>query len=398
VSAERDRSPIEELARLLEDPAAGSGDEVHGETEETSELLVLAGSLRAIETPRPRPEFRDELRARLIREAAESSLGPAQAATPETERGWLERTRERWLEIWQSGVIATASLVGAVAIFGIGIVAAAEHAQPGDLLYGVKQVSEQVRLSLAGDQLDEGRLYLELAERRSDEVATGARELASRDLVETLDRMDDLTVQGARRFLDAYNESGDTDLARELQSFVERQRAGLTTTIPDLPGEAAPRAQDSLALLDRIEEELGSLVLHGRTDLNGGAEIGERDARPPASEIDADVRIPSRDAASAEAGAPTSGNDGTSADEEGDEARLQGIIPVAPDSSGSGSLTEAVEDTSDTVGGTVGRTTERVGDTVDEAGDELDKIVDDLDDAVNDLTKDLEDTTGNLLP
>lgn len=383
----------DELARLLDgatDPMGhpSSADGVEGSVDdELAEMLVLASSLREVEAPSPRPEFRAELRGRILREAEESSLAPSAAPSAPPAPSWSEQVRTRLAEVWHSGAIATASIVGAVVLLGVGIVAASEHAQPGDLLYGVKQASEQLRLTLASDEAEVGQLHLRLAERRLDEVATGAGTESRSELTDGLDRMDRHTAAGASILLGLYHEHGETSAARDLRDFTERQRERLEATAARLPVAVVPFAEDSLALLDRIDAELDALVLHGCVpcaELPGGP-VGEsgsdrccedRDRQP------AEVSVPSRDVdRQADADAPLSDEP---TDTDGSE--LEAVPTATPDTT----VTDDVRDTTDEI-------TDGTRDLLDGTRDLLDDADDDLGDLVDETTEDTSEDLGGLL-
>lgn len=381
MDAEHEDRLVDELARLL-DGAAGPDDDASMSAVadapregELADMLVLASSLRGIEPPPPRAEFRAELRDRLLREAAESSLTPAE--TPATP-SWVERLRVRLAEVWHSGAVATASIVGAVAVLGVGIVAVSEHAQPGDLLYGVKQASEQVRLTLATDEAERGQLHLRLAERRLEEVSTGARSEPNSELIDGLARMDRHTTIGGSILLDIYHDQGETAAARDLRAFTERQRERLEATLPELPVTVIPFAEDSLDLLDRIDAELDGLVLHGCVpcaEVPGGpvGDDGTGRCCPNGGDAPAaDVSTPTRDV---DREAETETDDTTTPlpDAFDDDERDPLVdLPASPPSTS---------------------VTDDVSDLIDDLPDPLNDLLDDAADGTEDLREDL----GGLL-
>lgn len=99
--------------------------------------------------------------------AAAADPAPAMSAA-----GWLPTLRRR------AAAIAAATTL-AFGTAGGGAVALAQDANPGDPLYGVKRVSENVALAVTSD---DARLHLQFADRRLDEleaVPGHAPELAS---------------------------------------------------------------------------------------------------------------------------------------------------------------------------------------------------------------------------
>jgi hypothetical protein len=393
---DRDARAAEELAELLDGPEAHAtwGDEPAGE--ELAELLSLASSLREVPAPRPHAGFRTALRERLVTEADA-------AAEPTPAPSLLDQVRDRVTVLRRSVSLAAASAACALLLATVGVVVAAQHAQPGDLLYGLKQTTESLRLGFAGDEVSVGLLHLEIAERRLGEVDEGARTLPSSTLIDTLGAMDHHTERGADLLLDAYHLGGDAELLSELVGFVDRQRAGLNDVIGELPVEAVPFAYRSLDLLDRIEHELSLVLFEGCVPCadaaagavgSGGAaarccpdSATEDDATAEEERSQLERRLDVTEIDEDEA-APTPGS------------RLRGVLPLDDDVELSEDLRDTVERTTNRVRDTTDRvrdTTDRVGDTVDDVGDELDETVDDLtDDLIDDLGGTVEDLTELL--
>lgn len=106
-----------------------------------------------------RDDFRRELRARLMREAA-VVLVPRRRETAWT--AWLRPA-------FAAGVMALVLIVGAGS--------AAANSVPGDLTFGLKRAIEEVRVALTFDDVERVRLLAEIADQRLSEL----ERVASRD-------------------------------------------------------------------------------------------------------------------------------------------------------------------------------------------------------------------------
>jgi hypothetical protein len=122
--------------------------------------------------PRIRDEFRLELRARLMREAAVVLVPKPR------ETAWTA-----WLRPLRRGTAWTAwlrpSLVAGLAalVLTIGAGSAAAGSVPGDLTFGLKRAMEEVRVALTFDDVERVRVLSEIADERLSEL----ERVASRD-------------------------------------------------------------------------------------------------------------------------------------------------------------------------------------------------------------------------
>jgi hypothetical protein len=374
VAAERERG-VEELAQLLErartvgapedlDALTGqlrSSQDATGD-DELAELAALADVLRAVPGPRPRPAFVTDLRSRLVAEASAAPTAPAQpepSAVP-----FIERLRRSLEVMRRSAAVATASAVGAMMIGGVGVVAAAERSAPDSALYGLKQVTESVRLAAAQDEASGARLHLEFAERRLSEVVEGVGRLPGDQLIETLERMDQHTTTGATRLLDEHLRTGETEPLRDVAGFVERQRRGLRDVVNDLPVDAAPFALASLELLDQIGDQVALTAMHGCVPCVEGAVDSVERCCP-------DEPVPER------AGAPGGVPDDLEAERlartlerrAGDVDAPQDGVAESTSGSGTSESEELGEQLADPVGETARDVTERTTDQLGELTD-----------------------------
>ncbi|MDX1511414.1 MAG: DUF5667 domain-containing protein [Nitriliruptorales bacterium] len=114
------------------------------------------GATSRLETPDP--TWQAALRHRLLTEAIPALVD---------DRARPVSLRERLATSARTAIAtgAAGALVGST-----GVVAAAAHSVPGDLLYPVKQATEQVRLLLSPSAASDARLHLQFAGERLDEL------------------------------------------------------------------------------------------------------------------------------------------------------------------------------------------------------------------------------------
>ncbi|HEX8767433.1 MAG TPA: DUF5667 domain-containing protein, partial [Jatrophihabitans sp.] len=133
----------------------------------------LISRLRELPGPVPEARFKSELRAqlvaitaRIVSESAADSTEemPATAARSRTAGGRaLRRLRRPLLALAGAATVLVLLLGMAVWMAGGSL--------PGESLYGVKRASENVQLSIAGNDTAKGQAYLQLARNRMREVA-----------------------------------------------------------------------------------------------------------------------------------------------------------------------------------------------------------------------------------
>jgi hypothetical protein len=119
--------------------------------------------------PHIRDEFRHELRARLMREAA-VVLVPRRRENAWT--AWLRRDNA-WTSWMRPSLIA--GLAALVLTIGAG--SAAAGSVPGDVTFGLKRAMEEVRVALTFDDVERVRVLAEIADTRLSEL----ERVASRD-------------------------------------------------------------------------------------------------------------------------------------------------------------------------------------------------------------------------
>ena len=259
-----ERRRAELFARALDGHAAPADARLQ-------ELLDTATRLAAVPLVRPRAEFRDSLRARLM-EAAAAEL-PAQAAARATEtapevgtgsgpthRGVVTdepraARRRRRLVAVATGLV----IIGG----GTGVAAASEQALPGDMLYPVKRTLESAEIGIAQGDASEGRAVLERATTRLDEVQALSADLAvggptpdGSDISGVESALNDFTADastGGSRLLQAYAENHDPADLRALRDFTadsHRVLTGLSGTLPPQAQSLVSAADDTLVRLD----------------------------------------------------------------------------------------------------------------------------------------------------
>jgi hypothetical protein len=269
---------IRRSARLAEEFAAaleGRGAASARRDPALAPLVSLAQGLQAVPLAAT-PDFRDGLRQRLL---AVASVAPVATPVPSP----LDRART-WVEGWrvQKAMAAAAgAMAGVVALTGVSV--GASRSVPGDALYGMKRSAEGVQLSLARNDVNRGKRYLQHAETRLHEVAqvvgedialgtapSGSGQITvafggsrSQKVAGALHAMDDETRNGTRLLFDAYTEGQDDDLLRHVQAFTARQQTNLGAVVDKLPTDARDDADASLRLVSDLHLRATQLLAVG---------------------------------------------------------------------------------------------------------------------------------------
>jgi hypothetical protein len=245
----------------------------------------------------PDPAFRTATRARLVAMAAVRT--PAPEPVTGLERFLAGRAVDaapsRWRTRLTAGLAGAALTVTAAA----SLVALADGARPGDVLYELKRGTEQTQLALAGDS--RGETLLGFASTRLTELETlvgegptalpavgsaGAGDTtvlaAGADpelVVSTLETMDDQTAEGAAWLTDRAVTSGNDAPLDGLAGWVTAQTDGLATLRPQFPGAAEDAVSRSLALLTDIAARTEGL--RTALDCASGPAVGGSDGLGP---------------------------------------------------------------------------------------------------------------------
>jgi hypothetical protein len=415
----QERERAERLAQLLDDGARP--DNAPADLRGLVSLAATVTDHRETLHPAvaPSPEFRAALRERLV---AETIPAPAPTVIDRTRDAIAARTAS-----WRnSAKLAIASATASTLVGTAGVAAAAQHALPGDALYGIKRATETVRTALASGYDSTGQVNLALARERLDEVVVGAGSVSPELLIETLDAMDERSSAGVSDLLAFFEETQDPAVLRTIAAFTEEQRQILTAALGDLPIEIVPRAESSLELLTTfasgvraaaagcdcvdmgdaadagldVAEMIGQMCECGATDATGATSDRARERQ----------RGESRDEGSTSTGGQDSGS--TAADPNnagGDTLDSGGDSPLLSERSSGGVPTDDLEDgvreAGDAVGDTVDSTTDGVGDAVDtvtrsgasSGSDPVDGVVEDTTKAVEKTKKTVEDTTESVV-
>lgn len=243
-----ERDAIEELAQLLDGEL--SPDEAEAPVRRLATLVATINETEVVE--RPSPATRAALRNQLI---ADIQAGEVTAVDRVRDAVWHRTARVR-----NSARIAVASAVSAGMLGSAGVAAAAQHALPGDALYGIKRATESVRMALASGLREEAYVHIALAEERLEELRDGAGELTVDETVDTLARMDASSLAASDAIIQAVADGADPALLEELARFTERQRAGLVDLYDGLPVAAQPFADASLEVLRRIDIDVAATI------------------------------------------------------------------------------------------------------------------------------------------
>jgi len=188
-------------------------------------------SERRLPEPRLRDEFRRELRARLMREAA-VTLVPKRRDT-----AWTS-----WLRPALAG-----GLVALVLIAGAGTAAA--NSLPGDATFGLKRAIEEVRVALIFDDVERVRVLAELADQRLSEL----EKVASRD--DKAPTASDEYAQAVARFraaVDALQQAAPEDKSELAQDVADAAREKHEFILEQLKDRLSEKAKDAV---DRATEE-----------------------------------------------------------------------------------------------------------------------------------------------
>lgn len=349
------------------------------------DLRELVAAARAVEehtvVPRPDPGFRNRLRSELIEVVERDQIT------------LLDRVRDelrvRTARLRHSLRVATATGMASLMIGGASVGVAAQEAAPGDLLYGVKQLTESVRMGLASGTQETGRLHLRFANERLSEILARHEQMSPDLMIETLQAMDRATRAGTRDLIATYRETADGEVLAILDTFADTQRRELSAVFGELPAEVQPFAVESLSLLERLQQQVGlvgedvcaacgevaaarseSDLLPRETLLCGRCRDPRPDdtaEQPPAPAVEPDVApepLPEVDE-------PTGEDPRTPLRDRAEDSRLiTGTTEV---------LDELAGDTGNTLEGTTqtveDTTTETVEDTTDEVTEDLDDLL-----------------------
>jgi hypothetical protein len=253
---------------------ARRGTGAHRATEEA--LVARLQELSTEFAATPDEEFRAATRARLVAMAAVRTPEPAGRRPPAPARalrrllaGATDAAASRWRSRLTAGLAGAALTMAALG----GLLAAAQGARPGDLLYDVKRGGEQTQLALASDS-ERGQTLLGFASTRLDELGAlvgvqpnadavvgttpsgGEAGLAAGPAVglvlTTLHTMDVQTTEGTAALTSRAVQVSDSGALSVLTGWAADQRSGLGELAPAVPAGASSALTASEELVDRV--------------------------------------------------------------------------------------------------------------------------------------------------
>lgn len=175
--------------------------------------------------PHLREEFRRELRARLMREAAVTLTG---------------KRRDTAWSAWLRPALA-AGLAALVLIFGAG--SAAAGSVPGDITFGLKRAIEEVRVALTFDEVERVRVLAEITDQRLSELE---RVAARDDKAPTASEEYALAVTRFRAAVDALQEAAPEDRSALAQDVADAAREKHEIVLEHLKTRLSEKAKDSV--------------------------------------------------------------------------------------------------------------------------------------------------------
>jgi len=188
-------------------------------------------SQRRLPEPHLRDEFRRELRARLMREAAVTLTG---------------KRRDNAWTAWLRPALA----VGFAALVLIaGATSAAAGSVPGDPAFGLKRAIEEVRVALTFDDVERVRVLADIADQRLSELA----QVASRDdKAPTASAEYAEAVTRFREAVDTLQQAAPEDKSALAQDVADAAREKHEIVLEQLKDRLSEKAKDSV---DRALEE-----------------------------------------------------------------------------------------------------------------------------------------------
>ncbi len=240
---------------------------------ELTALLEVAGRLTRVEPPAgPSAQFRSSTREMLVGLAAERFAQDTGAPVGSRRDRAAWRAELTWGRRALVAVAALAVLVGTAG----GLSLASRDALPGDALYAAKRATERVQLGLTFDTDTRGVALLHLAEARLTEVTalldeptalslTGTGDVRRGELVvaaaadssvvvDTLAEMDRQTKAGVSLLTNSALDSSNVSTLSIVPGWADGQQALLGDLVPGMSPDERARAQNSLALLDRVAQ------------------------------------------------------------------------------------------------------------------------------------------------
>jgi hypothetical protein len=218
-----------------------------------AELLEVVGALRAVPAPEPDPAFVLALRERLLEEAQTVLVAAAAEQADVDDRLRLRRAEPR---VRRRNRRLAAAISGAIIVGASGTMAvAAQTALPGDRLYPLKRGLESAHAQLTFDRAARGRVLLDSASTRLDEVAELSRTGASADSVSrTLDAFTQESIDGSDLLIADYQATGDTSSITSVHTFTAASMARLRLLQGEVPAGSVDQLLQAAASLDQVQQ------------------------------------------------------------------------------------------------------------------------------------------------
>jgi hypothetical protein len=237
--------------------AAELADAIEGRrparTAEVRELVAVAAAMQATPAVVPRADFAAELRAELVA-AAHRELSLPPSGDPASRATRPQRSRYRRMGL--------AAATGAFVVVGgtTGIASASADALPGDLLYPVKRGVEQIDLALTTDPTERGRLELELADTRLEEVSLLLESddpVAEALVAETLADFTESAGNGSDLLFESQDASERAEAAALVNGFAVESSLTLNVLAAELAG--VPQPVDAVRAFSGAAEMMASI-------------------------------------------------------------------------------------------------------------------------------------------
>ena len=218
-------------------------------------------SERRLPEPKIRDEFRRELRAHLMREAA-ITLTPKRRDTAWTT--WLRPA-------------FAAGLAALVLVIGAG--SAAAGSVPGDVTFGLKRAIEEVRVALTFDEVERVRVLAEITDQRLSELE---RVAARDDKAPTASEEYALAVKRFRAAVDALQQAAPEDKSALAQDVADLAREKHEIILEQLKARLSEKAKASVDRATQEEQRDTPQITKDKKDKGEGQ--GQGQGTPPGSE------------------------------------------------------------------------------------------------------------------
>lgn len=219
------------------------------------ELKKMLESLQDI----PERNLQDSHTGRENYMAQVKSLNPRRATSRKSVRQGKPLGRQAWVTRFAA---ITAVIVVALSSLG-GTIYAAQAAQPDDLLYGVKTLTEEIQVRLEGDPEEKLDLYVSFANRRLQEIQNqiAAGEQVSEKALELLEQHTRKMMEQAAKL----DETGMNKALHQIEENLQEQNQTMAELGKEQPQGSDPRLEKALKTIrERLE-----LVKHGIKEPKG---------------------------------------------------------------------------------------------------------------------------------